>query len=243
METIIFDLSCFKEDFQKYILKKLNCENYYEFLNIYKNDFSIKFTKVSEYQEKKDSLNYQLNEEDSSNCEYKNFDFKTNESSEITTNNNLEEEPLNNDTNNQDDSPKELNFENTSKESDEDIVDDNLNFTHYIEKEQIFVNSNKKFIPKKLSKNFKKNGGEWLKSKNIWIFPLSAKNFIENYLSSLNTESLIQSISQEKSRVIIHPKINHPNYGTPIIYDKTGNVGIWDISIKGWIFQKNKNTI
>jgi hypothetical protein len=40
-QKIYFDLSCFKDDFQEYIFKMTNVNNYFEFINQYKNQFSI----------------------------------------------------------------------------------------------------------------------------------------------------------------------------------------------------------
>ena len=38
---INFDLSCFKDDFQEYVFKMANVNNYYEFINQYQNQFSV----------------------------------------------------------------------------------------------------------------------------------------------------------------------------------------------------------
>jgi hypothetical protein len=40
-QKINFDLSCFKDEFQEYVFKVGNVNNYYEFINQYKNLFSI----------------------------------------------------------------------------------------------------------------------------------------------------------------------------------------------------------
>jgi len=40
-QKIYFDLSCFKDEFQEYLLKMVNVNNYYEFINQYENQFSI----------------------------------------------------------------------------------------------------------------------------------------------------------------------------------------------------------
>lgn len=252
METVHFDLSCFKEDFQKFILKKLNCENYFDFLDKYKNEFLLIISKHSiNSKDNKNSLNYQLNEEDSTTCEFKNCDLKGMEESIISDPLNLDEETLNIENINtslnidaenpsrnsdQDDYSKEL--DELTKESDEIPLNDDIIFSHYIEDDQIIVNANKKIISKRFSKRFKKNGGEWNKSKNIWIFPLSSMNFVEKHLASLNSESYIKTINHEKNKALIIPKLDHPSYGVPIIYDKIGNIGIWDANNKGWIFQK-----
>ena len=40
-QKIFFDLSCFKDDFQEYIFKMANVNNYFEFINQHQNQFSI----------------------------------------------------------------------------------------------------------------------------------------------------------------------------------------------------------
>ena len=40
-QKINFDLSCFKDEFQEYIFKNANVNNYYEFINQFQNQFSI----------------------------------------------------------------------------------------------------------------------------------------------------------------------------------------------------------
>lgn len=40
-QKIFFDLSCFKDEFQDYLFKMANVNNYYEFINQYQNQFSL----------------------------------------------------------------------------------------------------------------------------------------------------------------------------------------------------------
>ena len=40
-QKIFFDLSCLKDEFQEYLFKMANVNNYYEFINQYQNNFSI----------------------------------------------------------------------------------------------------------------------------------------------------------------------------------------------------------
>ena len=66
-------------------------------------------------------------------------------------------------------------------------------------------------------------------------------NFRKNDFNNYFTFVLLKNITHENNKVIVIPKLNHPKYGTPIIYDKTGNIGIWECSTKGWIFSKKSN--
>jgi len=77
-----------------------------------------------------------------------------------------------------------------------------------------------------------------VKTKNMWIFPMSSMSYIENTLKSQSNSLFIKNINQEKDKVVITPKQDHPKYGAPVIYDKSGNLGVWDNVLKGWIFQK-----
>jgi hypothetical protein len=45
-QKIYFDLSCFKDEFQEYIFKISNVNNYYEFVNQYQNQFSINLQQI-----------------------------------------------------------------------------------------------------------------------------------------------------------------------------------------------------
>lgn len=229
MTTIKFDLSCLKEDFQNFIFKKIGCENYYDFIHNYKNNFEITISKLDK---QISPLNY-LNEEESTNCLFKNFDPKS--LNMIENSENLDEKEK------KDDQEETKSSSNLSEDLEEEKIETEVNPKYFVENNNIFLNINKKIINKKMTKLFKKNGGSWIKSKNIWLFPLSAKNFIENSLTSLNSESFIKNITHENNKVIVIPKLNHPKYGTPIIYDKTGNIGIWECSTKGWIFSKKSN--
>ena len=207
MKSIKFDFSCFKPDFQEYVLQKLGCSNYFEFVNSYNNTFTLN---IETYNQQKDEIPVidAAKIEDSSLCEFKNYELTLNETSD--------------------------------SESDDEQKDVNIDFTHVIENQQIILTPGKKFIPKKMSKLIKKNMGVWLKHKNIWTLPLSAKNFVETTLKSSNSKPF--NINQEKDKVIIYPKQDHPKYGASAIYDKTGNIGIWDNNIKGWVFQKKDSS-
>jgi hypothetical protein len=77
-----------------------------------------------------------------------------------------------------------------------------------------------------------KNGGKL--NNNNWVFPLSNLQFVKN----LNANMCIKEIRNEEKRTIIFPTNKHPKLGVSVIYDKKGNIGIWDNIIKGWIFQK-----
>lgn len=227
MTTLKFDLSCFKDEFQNFIFQKIGCENYFNFIDNYKNNFQITISKQDIHV---NTLNY-LNEEESTNCLFKNFDPKSLNMIENTEN--LDEKEK------KDNCQEET--KSSSEDSENDKIETEIHSKYFVENNNIFLNINKKILSKKISKLFKKNGGNWIQSKNLWIFPLSAKNFIDNILVSLNSESLIKNIVHEENKVIVIPKTNHPKYGTPIIYDKTGNIGIWECSTKGWIFSKKNN--
>lgn len=207
MNQIKFDISCFKHEFQEYIFKKVDCLDYFEFINKYENSFSLNIPII-----------YPKNiiQEDES-CTYKSINSDI--QSEVIEQN-VEK--------NIDKIISEINSDESDEEEDEEEKID-IKFNHIFENNEIHVFPNKKFIPKRLGKIIKKNNGYWVKQKNMWIFPLSSKQFIENTL---------QSSKNTQDKVIIHPKPDHPKYGLSTIYDKSGNLGVWDQSIKGWVFQK-----
>ena len=246
MKLIRFDLSCLKSDFQDYIFKSIGCNDYYDFINKYQNNFTLNLLNIEE--------EYQ-NEPEIDQCTFKNITniSKIDESNVINVEANIEYitevikpsmEPTivieqtteQNIENNIDKIISKIDSENDSDDEEDEKID--IQFSHYIENGSIYLIPNKKFIPKSLSKTIKKNGGNWIKSKNIWIFPLSSKHYVENILGSQNTNNYIKNISHEKDRVIIEPKIGHSKYGTSVIYDKTGNIGLWDSALKAWVFNK-----
>lgn len=120
------------------------------------------------------------------------------------------------------------------------MVEDSIDFTsddyeilypYVIENKNIIIKNNTS-IPKKMNKLFMKNGGKL--NNNNWVFPLSNLQFVKN----LNANMCIKEIRNEEKRTIIFPTNKHPKLGVSVIYDKKGNIGIWDNIIKGWIFQK-----
>lgn len=243
MKSIKFDLSCFKNDFQEYIFKKLNCNDYFEFINKYENHFTLNLLNIQE------EKSIPILEDDSQSCTFKNITSLTVDDTFIHTEQIEQQiEKLENNTNLIIENNIENNIEKIvsqidSDESDEEDDEDknDVQFTHYIDNNQIYVTPNKKFISKKMGKTIKKNGGYWLKQKNQWIFPLSSKHYVENTLKSQGNTNLIKNMNQEKDKVFIYPKPDHPKYGASVIYDKSGNLGIWDQTIKGWVFQKCSN--
>lgn len=225
MVIIKFDISCFRQDFQEYIFKKLDCNDYFEFINKYQNSFNLNIS---------NQKIFPIPEEDS--CTFKNINDNIT-TQEINTEQEVPSDLY--DRNVEDNIDKIINEINSDESDDEDEFDKgDVKFTHYFENNEIYVQPNKKFFPKRLAKVFKKNGGVWIKQKNIWVFPLSSKQYIEETLASQTNSNLIKNFNQEKDKVIIYPKVDHPKYGVSTIYDKAGNLGVWDNSIKGWIFQK-----
>jgi len=238
MKVIKFDLSCFKLDFQEYIFKNLGVNDYFDFINKYENNFSLNI------------LNNitSINEEESNSYTFKNINPSIIEDSSIINSEQIDlsinpnEEISRSISDNVGSNINKIISQIDSDDSyDEDEEKSDVKFTHYIENNQYYLTSSKKFISKKLSKSLKKNGGYWLRNKNLWIFPVSSKNYIENILGSELISSQIKNISHENNKVIVIPKMEHPKYGVSTIYDKTGNLGIWDNSIKGWVFSKNSN--
>jgi len=215
-KPIKFDISCFKEEFQKFIFENLNIQNYYEFINIYKNQFELNIQCINCSDNIQDILPINLLsvEEECS--------FNSIKQTENTQDYNKSED--------------EDTDENITDDTDENNYLDQ-NFSYTIEESNIILKSDKKFINKKIAKKLKKNGGKWNKKTNEWHFPLSKKHYIDNFILKKN-DNLIQEIKQENNRVIIIPTSNHPKFGTSIIYDKSDNIGIWDNSIKGWVFDK-----
>lgn len=227
MVIIKFDISCFRPDFQEFIFKKLDCNDYFEFINKYQNSFNLNISTQKIFP---------IPEEDS--CTFKNINEFSSAPAETNTENVEVPQDLY-DRNVEENIDKIINEINSDESDDEEDCDKgDVKFSHYYENNEIYVQPNKKFFSKRLAKNFKKNGGNWIKQKNIWIFPLSSKQYIEETLASQNNSNLIKNCNQEKDKVIIYPKLDHPKYGVSTIYDKAGNLGIWDNSIKGWIFQK-----
>jgi len=184
MQKINFDLSCFKEEFQEYIFKTANINNYFEFINQYNSQYSIIL-----------QSNLKLDED----CTFQNMT-----SSSIIEN---------------------------STEDKENKEIDILLYPYTIENKTIVIKHNFS-IPKKMNKVFMNHGGK-LVNQN-WIFPLTSLQFVKN----LNSNLCVKEIRNEEKRTIIFPTNKHPKLGESVIYDKKGNIGIWDNIIKGWIFQK-----
>ena len=67
MKSIKFDLSCFKAEFQEFIFKKLNCNDYFEFINSYNNDFILNIDNCEQ------DVKVPILEEDIQSCTYKNI--------------------------------------------------------------------------------------------------------------------------------------------------------------------------
>jgi len=228
MKTIKFDLSCFRVEFQEYIFKKLDCSDYFDFINKFENNFSLNLLNINDQ-------NNIIIEDNTNTCTFNNLTSVTVDDSSLL--NTLNEKNTLEDN-------LETNIErivaridsDSSEEEDDDKSD--MQFSHYFENDQIYVIPSKKFVSKKLGKIMKKNNGYWVKQKNIWLFPMSSKHYVENILNSQNSSNLIKNVNQEKDKVVIYPKQDHPKYGSSCIYDKAGNLGIWDNSIKGWVFQK-----
>ena len=230
---IKFDINCFTPEFQNYIFKKANVDNYFDFINKYNNNFSFSLIQSTPY------INLLQVEE---NCSFQNIseEIKENEEDLIISEDQLE---------NVEETIKKITYEeetidtldeNTESESEElEMEDTNHKFSYVVENDKIHLKSDKKFITKKISKKFRRNNGYWNKKKNEWIFPLSAKKFIDSFSKNEESSSnFIQDIKQEENRVIITPLPTHPKFGTSVIYDKSGNIGIWDSNLKGWIFNK-----
>jgi len=179
-QKINFDLSCFKDEFQEYLFKMANCNNYYEFINQYQNQFSINLHPI-------------LKADD--DCTFQNMT-----SSSI--------------------------IEDSTETKEPDIL-----YPYTIENKMIMIKKEPTF-PKKMNKIFMSHGGK-LVNQN-WVFPLTSLPFVKN----LNSNLCIKEIRNEEKRTIIFPTNKHPKLGESILYDKKGNIGIWDNIIKGWIFQK-----
>lgn len=228
-------MSCFKQEFQEFIFSKINCSNYYEFLNDWNTQFTINLEQIQKnviseitpniLKEDKLTDNFQENSHIKEFIKSVDDIIENNESNSKINDSNefklLKEE---------DDIVPDL-LSDDDSDSKSDSSNNDIEFTHSINNGQILVNSTKKFITKKITKLIKSNGGFWLKKKNIWTFPLSSRSFVENTLHSKN-------IAQDKDKVIITPKPDDPRYGISIIYDKSGNIGIWDQNIKGWVFTR-----
>lgn len=231
-----FDISCFKDEFQKFIFQNLNIQNYYEFINIYNNQFSINI-ECHSCGENTNPLNNipPLNvlsvDEDCSFNDIKPDDDKAPENKiEETSENSIDSQQ------NLHLSPDNTDDDTSDNESDnEELTEQDLTYT--IDNSNIILKYNKKFMNKKLVKKLKKNGGKWMKKTNQWILPISKKSLLDNIIIKKN-DNHIQEIKQEDNRVVIIPTQNHPKYGTSIIYDKSNNIGIWDSNLKGWVFDK-----
>lgn len=224
MNQIKFDVSCFKPEFQEFIFKKLDCSDYFEFINKFQNEFSLNFSKYN-----CDNQNILI--EDPNTCTFKNitslYPYDTECMTTITNVDNPSVEQ--NVEDNIDKIISEINSEESSDSEDDEKTD--VKFTHYFDNNEIYVVPSKKFVSKRLGKIIKRNNGYWIKNKNIWLFPMGSKHFVENILQSNN-------VIQEKDKVVVVPKTDHPKYGKSVIYDKSGNIGIWDNTLKGWIFNK-----
>ena len=118
-----------------------------------------------------------------------------------------------------------------NNENNETKENDVLLYPYTIENKTIVIKNNSS-IPKKMNKVFMNHAGK-LMNQN-WVFPLTSLQFVKN----LNSNLCIKEIRNEEKRTIIFPTNKHPKLGESIIYDKKGNIGIWDNIIKGWILQK-----
>ena len=114
---------------------------------------------------------------------------------------------------------------------DKDINEPDILYPYTIDNKMIILKKDTTY-PKKMNKVFMNNGGK-LVNQN-WVFPLTSLSFVKN----LNSSLCIKEIRNEEKRTIIFPTNKPPKLGESIIYDKNGNIGIWDNIIKGWIFQK-----
>lgn len=216
---IKFDLSCFKPEFQEFIFKKYEVKNYFEFINNFNNNFEL-------------ILNNR--EESITNIVFPNpknldEDCSFNDILETKNSEELEESDVSFDSEE---------YENELSSNDEEIKEE-FDFTAIYENNQIILKSPNKIRNKKIIKLIKKNGGKWIKKKKQWLFPLSSRSFIES-ITSQEKFSKIKEVRQEPNKVFIIPNNDHPKIGVSIIYDKSGNIGVWDNDIKGWIFNKNK---
>ena len=208
---INFDFKCLSDDFQKYVLEKIGCANYFEFINQYQNNFQL----IISPKHSNENLSPKLLE---------NLSPKVSE-----------------------------NLIEISLDISENKLDlDNEQFTYFIKDENIYLKT-----PDTLSKNRKKklrdNEGIFLKKSNCWSFPLSAKTYVLDVLKPSNEtfevleepkeelktdKNIIQKFYFQDNKAFLIPTSEHPQYGKGVIYDKTGNMGIWSVTNKGWIFQK-----
>lgn len=199
-----FDLSCFSIEFQNYVLKHLNCENYYDFINKYQNDFILNIIPKT-----------------------------TNES--------------------QSNSLLEVDILNKTTSNNEEVIEDNF-FKYFIENEKIYLKSLEN-LSKNKKRKLRDHEGVFLKNTNCWSFPLTSKDYIlenlkpknetfeileeEDEKEELKTDkNIIQNFYFQDNKAFLIPTLEHPQYGKSVIYDKTGNMGIWSVKLKGWIFQK-----
>ena len=69
MKPIKFDLSCFSLEFQEYVYKELECNNYFDFINKYENSFILNILNI-----KQDKIVNPISykEEESNSCTFKN---------------------------------------------------------------------------------------------------------------------------------------------------------------------------
>lgn len=210
---INFDFKCLSDDFQKYVLEKIGCKNYFEFINQYQNNFQLTIS-----------------------------------SKHITELSSIEP-----DTSQPVLSKKLDNVEILDKKINCDVQDSDV-FKYFIKDDNLFLKTNES-LSKNRKKKFKENEGTFLKKSNCWSFPLTSKTYIldnlkpsyekfevldEDDKEEIKTEN-IQKFYFEDNKAFLIPTTEHPQYGKSIIYDKTGNMGIWSVKNKGWIFQKENS--
>jgi hypothetical protein len=68
-QKIYLDLYCFKDEFQEYLFKIANVNNYYEFINQYQNQFSINLQKIIKMDDDCTFQNLEDSTEDKENME------------------------------------------------------------------------------------------------------------------------------------------------------------------------------
>lgn len=226
-KKIRFDLSCFKNEFQKFIFESINIKDYYEFINVYENKFELELNCLDcgIKLENKDISENTENTENIEELKSEKLLINLLPVDEDCSFNNIEKESTSDN-----DSIEEYSSDEDTKEL--------TSFSFTIDNNNILLKNENKVKNKKMLQLLKKNGGKWMKKKKYWLFPLSSKPFIESIVNQ-DKLSKIKEVKQEPNKVLIIPENDHPKMGVSIIYDKSGNIGVWDNELKGWVFNKN----
>lgn len=224
-----FDLNCFKDEYLREILTKTGYANYFDFLN---NNNNTVFTIDIDIGNSKNIENNKIHS--NSNINPKPMDIDVNNDN---TNVNMSEDD-------------EMNCSGSSSSeniNENDCVNHTMNkvcgfgFTYMKKFNSIFLSTENKNLSKSMLKKLKKNRGKWCRDISSWVFPMSSFHFITNDLNAVEkNDTNIENVYEKNKKIYVQPTKEHTDYAKTVVYDKKGNLGIWDHSLHAWVFEKKE---